>query len=89
MGLAGLTQLICPIVGMVSDRSTSPWGRCRVGLASELKKMYSWIKPSIVVPVHGEYHHLKGNIEVAKECGIKKGIIFNTPLDLSVIVSLE
>ena len=46
----------------------------------ELKKMYSWIKPTIVIPVHGEYHHLKGNIEVAKECGIKKGIILKNGL---------
>ena len=46
----------------------------------ELKKMYSWIKPSIVIPVHGEYHHLKGNIEVAKECGIKKGLILKNGL---------
>ena len=46
----------------------------------ELKKMYSWIKPSIVIPVHGEYQHLKGNIEVAKECGIKKGLILKNGL---------
>ena len=46
----------------------------------ELKKMYSWIKPSIVIPVHGEYHHLKGNIQVARDCGIKKGLILKNGL---------
>ena len=46
----------------------------------ELKKMYSWIKPNIVIPVHGEYHHLKGNIQVARDCGIKKGLILKNGL---------
>ena len=46
----------------------------------ELKKMYDWIKPSIVIPVHGEYHHLKGNVQIAKECGIKKGLILKNGL---------
>ena len=50
----------------------------------ELKKMYGWIKPSIVVPVHGEYHHLKGNVEIAKECGIKKGLILKNGLLLKL-----
>ena len=46
----------------------------------ELKKMYAWIKPSIVIPVHGEYHHLKGNAQIAKACGIKKGLILKNGL---------
>ena len=50
----------------------------------ELKKMYKWIKPKIVIPVHGEYHHLKSNIEVARKCGVKKGLVLKNGLLLKV-----
>jgi ribonuclease J len=50
----------------------------------ELKKMYNWIKPEIVIPVHGEYHHLKSNVEIAKKCGVKKGLILKNGLLLKV-----
>ena len=50
----------------------------------ELKKMYNWIKPEIVIPVHGEYHHLKGNVEIAKKCGIKTGLILKNGLLLKI-----
>ena len=50
----------------------------------ELKKMYNWIKPQIVIPVHGEYHHLKSNVEIAKKCGVKKGLILKNGLLLKV-----
>ena len=50
----------------------------------ELKKMYNWIKPEIVIPVHGEYHHLKSNVEIAKQCGVKKGIILKNGLLLKI-----
>ena len=50
----------------------------------ELKKMYEWVKPEIIIPVHGEYHHLKSNIEIAKKCGIKKGLILKNGLLLKL-----
>ena len=50
----------------------------------ELKKMYNWIKPEIVIPVHGEYHHLKSYVEIAKKCGVKKGLILKNGLLLKV-----
>ena len=50
----------------------------------ELKKMYNWIKPEIVIPVHGEYHHLKSNVEIAKQCGVKKGLILKNGLLLKI-----
>ena len=36
----------------------------------ELKDMYSWIRPQIAVPVHGEPHHLDAHAALAKELGI-------------------
>ena len=50
----------------------------------ELKEMYSWIKPKIVIPVHGEYHHLKGNVNIAMKCGVKKGLILKNGLLVKV-----
>lgn len=38
----------------------------------ELKKMYEWLKPELVVPVHGEALHLHENAAVAREAGIRE-----------------
>ncbi len=37
----------------------------------ELKKMYQWIKPKIMIPVHGEERHMTEHISFAKEMGVK------------------
>ena len=38
----------------------------------ELEKLYSWIKPSLLIPVHGEPVHLDAQVEVAKSAGIAR-----------------
>ncbi|PWW04324.1 ribonuclease J [Hoeflea marina] len=38
---------------------------------SELVQMYEWVKPQILVPVHGEAAHLVAQGELAKASGIK------------------
>ncbi len=38
----------------------------------ELKKLYGWLKPSVVVPMHGEARHLKANADLAKSQGVKE-----------------
>jgi ribonuclease J len=40
--------------------------------SSELQQMYSWVKPQILVPVHGEAAHLSAHAELAKASGIKQ-----------------
>jgi ribonuclease J len=37
----------------------------------DLKKMYNWIKPIILIPVHGEQRHMAEHINFAKEMGVK------------------
>ena len=37
----------------------------------ELKQMYKLLKPSTVIPAHGELSHLKEHVKFAEECGIK------------------
>jgi ribonuclease J len=41
----------------------------------ELGKMYDWVSPDLLIPVHGEYRHLEEQIKFSKESGIKKQIL--------------
>lgn len=41
----------------------------------DLKEMYSWVQPKIVVPVHGEPAHLREHAKYAQSLGIEKVII--------------
>lgn len=41
----------------------------------ELLKMYNWVKPDVLIPVHGEYQHLSKHFDFAKKSGIKKPIL--------------
>ncbi len=36
----------------------------------ELRQMYRWMRPKIVVPMHGEARHLKAQAELAREMGV-------------------
>lgn len=36
----------------------------------ELRLMYSWVKPHIAIPVHGEAEHIASSASIAKECGV-------------------
>ena len=36
----------------------------------ELKQMFEWVRPRIMVPMHGEMRHLKENARLARACGI-------------------
>ncbi len=38
----------------------------------ELKQMFDWLRPEVVVPVHGEALHLHENAELARESGIRE-----------------
>ncbi len=40
----------------------------------ELKQMYDWIRPNIVVPVHGEARHMAEQARFALACGVAKSI---------------
>jgi ribonuclease J len=41
----------------------------------ELKAMYDWIRPEILVPVHGEPRHLAEQARFGLACGIPKAIV--------------
>jgi ribonuclease J len=40
----------------------------------ELQALYSWIRPEILVPVHGEIRHMKEQVRLGKASGIPKNI---------------
>ena len=41
----------------------------------ELKTMYDWVSPDSLIPVHGEYRHLKEHHSFSKKCKIKSQIL--------------
>jgi ribonuclease J len=41
----------------------------------ELRQMYEWVRPEILVPVHGEARHLQAHATYGLECGIPKAVI--------------
>jgi ribonuclease J len=43
----------------------------------ELIEMYQYVRPQIVVPVHGEPRHLKRHAEIAKNCQVPETILVN------------
>ncbi len=44
----------------------------------ELKQMYEWLKPKLVVPMHGEARHMQANAKLALEVGVPEAqVLFN------------
>ena len=41
----------------------------------ELEKMYKWVNPELLIPIHGEFSHLFEHINFAKRKGIKKTLL--------------
>jgi ribonuclease J len=41
----------------------------------ELKQLYSWLRPKICIPVHGEQMQMEKHALLAKECGISETLI--------------
>ncbi|MGH1405154.1 MAG: ribonuclease J [Rhodomicrobiaceae bacterium] len=52
-----------------SDQPVHVTGHPRRG---ELERLYSWVRPNVLVPVHGEEHHLRSQAAFAKSQNIEK-----------------
>lgn len=48
----------------------------------QLKKLYSWLKPKALVPVHGEIRHMKAHAQLARDIGIEETYV---PLNGDVV----
>lgn len=66
-----LTRMGCDIV-TDSEALVHVTGHPR---RDELRQMYAWLKPKIVVPMHGEARHLKANAELARASGVSNVVI--------------
>ncbi|MBB3763865.1 ribonuclease J [Sphingomicrobium lutaoense] len=40
----------------------------------ELKQMYEWIRPDVLIPVHGENRHMREHARLGRKCGIPHAI---------------
>nr|WP_246543745.1 ribonuclease J [Novosphingobium profundi] len=40
----------------------------------ELEALYSWLRPQILMPVHGEVRHMKEQAALGRSCGIPKSV---------------
>lgn len=52
-----------------SDKPVHVTGHPRRG---ELERLYSWVRPNVLVPVHGEEHHLRSQAAFGKSQNIEK-----------------
>ena len=41
----------------------------------ELEALYGWIRPQILLPVHGEMRHMKEQGRLGRACGIKQAVV--------------
>lgn len=41
----------------------------------EIAQLYGWLKPKLVVPMHGEERHLQANAEIARSVGVPRTVI--------------
>jgi len=65
-----------------SDAPVHVTGHPRRG---ELEQLYSWIRPNVLVPVHGEEHHLRSQAAFAKKQNIEKVQLIKNGDMLSVL----
>jgi len=61
-------------VKMITDRQEEVHVSGHPG-RPELAAMYQWIRPEIIVPVHGEMRHMAEHERFALACGVKRGIV--------------
>lgn len=43
--------------------------------AQELRQMYAWTQPRLVIPVHGEPQHMQRNAEIASQAGVPEQLV--------------
>ena len=65
-----------------SDAPVHVTGHPRRG---ELEKLYSWVRPKLLVPVHGEEHHLRSQAAFGKSQNIEKVQLIRNGDMLSVL----
>ena len=61
-------------IGMITERQAEVHVSGHPG-RPDLKSMYGWIRPEIILPVHGELRHMAEQARFAKGLGVPHGIV--------------
>ncbi|GMN01387.1 ribonuclease J [Erythrobacter sp. MTPC3] len=61
-------------ITMVTDRQAGIHVSGHPG-RPELEALYSWLKPEVLIPVHGEIRHMREQAKVGKEAGIPHNVV--------------
>ncbi|MDF1748515.1 MAG: ribonuclease J [Alphaproteobacteria bacterium] len=75
-----LTEMGCTII-TASDAEIHASGHPN---RDELADMYSWIRPQVAVPVHGEHRHLLAHARLAQSCQVPHGIVAQNGMLMSL-----
>lgn len=67
-------QLAARGIEMITDRQSFIHVSGHPG-RPELEALYSWLKPEVLVPVHGEMRHMQEQARLGKECGIAHNVV--------------
>ena len=67
-------QLAARDITIVTDRQSEIHVSGHPG-RPELEALYSWIRPEILLPVHGEMRHMKEQARLGKSCGIRSAVV--------------
>lgn len=67
-------QLAARGIEMVTDRQSFIHVSGHPG-RPELEALYSWLRPEVLIPVHGEMKHMAEQARVGKECGIPSNVV--------------
>jgi ribonuclease J len=67
-------QLAARGITMVTDRQSLIHVSGHPG-RPELEALYSWIRPQVLVPVHGEMKHMAEQARLGRECQIPKAVV--------------
>ncbi|WP_174214265.1 ribonuclease J [Erythrobacter sp. KY5] len=67
-------QLAAKGITMITDRQSLIHVSGHPG-RPELEALYDWLKPEVLVPVHGEIRHMAEQARLGKACGIPAGVV--------------
>ena len=67
-------QLAAKGIEMITDRQSFIHVSGHPG-RPELEALYSWLRPDVLVPVHGEMRHMQEQARLGKECGVASNVV--------------
>lgn len=75
--ISNLYNKICREDAILITNDTNPIHVSGHPAQDELKEMYSYIKPQVAIPVHGEDLHISEHAKLARSIGISKVVVTN------------